>query len=625
MKRLIPIFLAAALFCGCGTADVTETADPSETEATLAAVDPTEPGGSYDPDSAIEKATAGAVRAYPLSIAGAYAMTCVGSDVLLFSGTGTTTIIKLTGDNLYVTAAAQIDCRIHPEDTSVTVTEKGVSYFDGNAKEMVLLDTNLKEISRISLPEDLVGTPVMTADRKNIYYCTADSIRVLTLDNGISRMLKEITYESQTVEAVLLDGAVLQVRLGDGISEKYLFLSTDTGRTLREYSGSLTVKTVSDRWYATVSEGILNAFLYGQGEESPMMLTPRDYTSQGIILETLNRAVTVTHIDGGLQLDVYDLETGMRTAALALEGCSDIESMEVNAAGEICVLGKTDSGSLILYRWDTAGTPADDSAFYSGSRYTLEEPDADGLAACEVLATDMESRYGVDISFYTVATAVEPWNYNLTAEFHPTVLMDALTALDEALSVYPQGMLSMVMSGISEDPIHICIVREITGSPESGNLETVPGIQFWQGSSNYVVIRAGCDMPDVLYRQMYYAMENYLMSNSNDLYDWEYLNPSGFDYDYDYTTYLTREDTTYLEGEKRYFIDAYSMTFPREDRAAIMQYAMIPGNEELFAGSRMQAKLKALCKTIREACGLTKSRDTFLWEQYLAKSLAYSK
>ena len=67
------------------------------------------------------------------------------------------------------------------------------------------------------------------------------------------------------------------------------------------------------------------------------------------------------------------------------------------------------------------------------------------------------------------------------------------------------------------------------------------------------------------------------------------------------------------------------MSFPKEDRARIMEYAMLSGNQELFRGQIMQEKLKTLCQGIREAYGLKKSSETFLWEQYLRKPLAYQK
>ena len=67
------------------------------------------------------------------------------------------------------------------------------------------------------------------------------------------------------------------------------------------------------------------------------------------------------------------------------------------------------------------------------------------------------------------------------------------------------------------------------------------------------------------------------------------------------------------------------MSFPKEDRARIMEYAMTEGNEEYFRSTTMQSKLKLLCEGIREAFKLKKSPETFLWEQYLNTSLAYTK
>ena len=67
------------------------------------------------------------------------------------------------------------------------------------------------------------------------------------------------------------------------------------------------------------------------------------------------------------------------------------------------------------------------------------------------------------------------------------------------------------------------------------------------------------------------------------------------------------------------------MSFPKEDRARILEYAMTEGNEHYFQSKTMQSKLRQLCIGIREGFGLKKSPDTFLWEQYLQESLAYTK
>ena len=67
------------------------------------------------------------------------------------------------------------------------------------------------------------------------------------------------------------------------------------------------------------------------------------------------------------------------------------------------------------------------------------------------------------------------------------------------------------------------------------------------------------------------------------------------------------------------------MTYPHEDRARVMQYAMQEGYEDYFVSDTMQAKLRQLCLGIREAFGWKKYEGTFVWEQYLRESLAYTK
>ena len=629
MKRLIAILLACLLLCGCSTAPVAETTEPSET-TTLPAVDPTEPGGSYDPDSAVEAQTNGAVRAYPLSIDNAYGVACMGDDVLVFSGLETTTLTKLSGQNLYVTATAQVGFLLYPDDASVSVTEKGIAYYSAETHELVTLDANLKEISRVSVPEDIMGTPVLSSDRKFLYYCTGSGVRELTLETGISRLLKEFTYPLQYVETLLLDGSVLCVNLGDwegNFSTQYL--STENGQTLWEGESDFYLTGSGDTWYAVLSEGIMTGFVYGDASGDAQMIVPADFTAGGQFLEEMNCLIAESYLEGysGMELDCYDLDSGMRISSLTLEDCGYPWSIRANGAtGEIYVL--TDilsTGQRILYRWDTAALSTGDETVYSGGYYTLDDPDEVGLAWLETQAQEIGDRYGVQILLGEEAVAKEPWDYDMTAEYQVPVLRWALGELETLLEAFPEGMLTDAVANTPDGVLRICIVRYLQGSAESGSLDTADGIQFWYDDNQYIALAVGENMGRTLYHELYHVLESRLLSDSSACYDWEYLNPDGFDYDYDYVANQYREDYQYLEDEDRYFIDMYSMSFPKEDRARILEYAMTGGNERFFQSEHMQAKLLALCKGLREAYGLEKSPDTFLWEQYLTDSLAYTK
>ena len=143
-----------------------------------------------------------------------------------------------------------------------------------------------------------------------------------------------------------------------------------------------------------------------------------------------------------------------------------------------------------------------------------------------------------------------------------------------------------------------------------------------QGKS--VMLAAGDTSEKALYHELYHVMETHILGNSIALDQWAKLNPVGFEYDYDYLANAQRDGSEFLQPDTRSFVDTYSMSYPKEDRARIFEYAMTAGNEPLFAASPLQYKLKMLCQGIREAFGLKKSPENFLWEQYLNQPMAYT-
>ena len=616
MKRVFALLLLVLVLCGCTAEEPEETTDTTET--TLPAADPTEPAGSYLPNSAVEAATGGAVLAYDLGIQDAYAMIRMDEGLLVFSGTDNTTLTKLTGSNLYITATCQLGFRIHPGDPSVHVSEKGVICYDRATCQLVQLGTTLKEISRVQLPEDLTGTPLISGDRATVYYCTERYAWELTLETGIERMIKEIMEPFAGTEALLLDGRVLCCGLASG---EQIFLSTENGKTLWQGNGEITVTGAGENWYAIVPEAGFRAYVYGSADARKQMLIPEPFDRDGFYLEEMNCLVTISEEETGTVLDCYDLTTGNRVSSLTLEQESLQYLTEDAAEGVICVL----TANQMLCRWNVAALPTGDETVYSGPRFTLESPDAEGYARCEAYAAEIGDKYGVRILFGAEAVAVRSADYELTGEYMVPVLLRELEKVDGYLAAYPAGMLKTAVADTTGGELHICIVRGITGSAESGILDAVAGAQFWQDGNAYVVLAVGQENGGELYHQMYHTLEIRMMSNSNACYEWDSMNPKGFTYDYSYILNQSREDTKYLEGKNRYFIDLYSMSFPTEDRARIMEYAMQEGNEACFESKAMQAKLKALCLGIREAYGLKKSPETFLWEQYLQKSLAYTK
>lgn len=619
MKRLIPILLVLLLLCGCAAEP-----EPTETQApTTEYVEPTEPSGSYAPGSEAELATVGALRAYPVAEEYAYAIAASGSDVLVFSGLERTVLTLMTGENLYTVARTTLDIMVHPDNPSFRITEKGITYFDSTDRSIVFLDQDLNEVSRKQTPEAMTGSPILSGNRMKLYYCTADAIRVLDLETGIDRLLKEISYPEQRLEGILLNDTVLYCCISDESGEEALFLSAETGELLHQRDNDLTVSTGEGSYYARIPEGTMQLSLFGRLGEEPQMLNPRDPFADVWYLEAVDAAVTSAGTTGSLALDYYDLETGLRSAALELDELNIPWSIEASAeTGYVYLLAdNTDGSGQTLYRWDTKLSPVEDETVYTGDRYTLENPDANGLALCDDRAYSLSQTYGVEVLVGMDAVANEPWDYELYPEYQVPVLNQMLDQLEQVLETYPKGFFTTLSEKSTQIPVKVCLVRSMSGSPESGSLDTANGIQFWIEDDAYVVLAAGDLFSQTFYHEMFHVIETCVYGHSNAYDDWNKLNPKGFEYDYDYLINLDRAEEDYLQPETRSFIDTYSMSYPKEDRARIMEYAATAGGESYFTSDTMQKKLTALCTGIREAFDLREYPNVLIWEQYLEKPL----
>ncbi len=623
MKRILITLVACLLLCGCGPEPETEaTMAPSQPETQP----PAEPAGWYEPDSDVETATGGAVRRYPLPIPDACAMTWLGGDLLVFSGSEVTTLTRLAGENLAEAGRIRIHESLSPEDPSLRVTEEGIAWFSRETGETVLLDETLQEVERIALPGDAVGTPLLSASRKSLYYCTGDSVRVLERETGISRLLLETDYPRQELEGLYLQDSVLRCRLREeNGDEGIIYLSAADGRILYRTGEEIPLTTYENRCYALRCEGAMQVLVFGEAEAERRMLLPRDITAAVWPLESAHAAVTAARNgEGTLCLEYYRLSDGLLVSSLELDGCGMPLSILAAPEGEAVYLLCHDenAGGEVIYRWDATALGTDDGKVYTCPRYTLDAPDGEGLAACREYARELETRYGLEILLYTDATANQPRDYWLGAEYQVPLIHRELETLSRLLAAFPEGFLSLAAENTEADRLRLALVRTIEARPEAAVPEAAPGIHYWVGEEPYIALTVGNLTESTLYHQLYHAIESRIFAESQILYEWNKLNPEDFAYDYSYTRWEDRGENEYMAGESQAFIDSYAMTFPKEDRARILEYAMVSGNEAYFAPETMQKKLYILCLGIREAFGLTESGETYLWEQYLREPLA---
>ncbi|EJW93747.1 secreted protein, partial [gut metagenome] len=155
MKCIFPLVLVCLLLCGCGApapAIPTEfSAPPATEEASLS--------------SAIFAGRDGSLESYRLPQTDAYALAALDFGLLVLSGQEHTELSLFSWQDFTQQARCQLDFFLDPQVPSFQLCADGISCYDSQTGCILVLDGSLKRIRRISAPEDLVGSPLLSPDR----------------------------------------------------------------------------------------------------------------------------------------------------------------------------------------------------------------------------------------------------------------------------------------------------------------------------------------------------------------------------------------------------------------------------------------------------------------------------
>lgn len=604
MKQFITGVLCCLLLCGCSAAPE-PTGTASETEASTA------PAGFYAPGSALEQQYHGAVLAYPLGRGDAHGLFSFEDKLLLMSGDDVTTLTLLEGDMLSPTAVIELAFFLAPEDPSLVIREKTLSFYDPVSKETVVLDGQLQPVRRIPAPDGLSGKPILSHDGNRLYYCSETALMVWDLEADLRRMVKEMAYPAQSVTGLHCDGTVVQCTTG----ETNLFLSGETGTLIRQWDGPIALTSESKTFQAAFRLGLMDLLVWDTGAGAKLLL-PENLNGNYLLLSPHPGVVRIAPVSSDhIQVEYYTLENGIRSSVLALAP----EQQPIAAAYSggyvylLCQDAASSAGTIL--RWDLAALASNDATVYQGDYATDVAPQEEAMARCDAYAKALSRRYGISVHIGSDAAARQPWDYELEAEMQPALILRQLEQLDAQLAGFPAEILTATASNFSS--LNLCLVRSVTGTSQSGALGRATGVQFLDGTDAYVVIAAGPYSEQALCHELFHAMETHIFNFSIAFDQWDQLNPAGFRYTYGHAANENRDSGIYLQPEHRSFVDAYSMSFPKEDRARIFEYAMLEGCRDLFKAPVLQSKLAAICDGIRQAYDLEDDTASFPWEQYL--------
>ena len=599
MKRIVLVLLAVLLLTGCAAGEKTENT-PAEP-----VVEATTPVSIYMANSSVEQQTGGAVKVYVPQDGTYIGMGAMNGKVVLV--TDLTQLILMDAQTGELGASVKVGETISCQATDFTVSDRGISYYREQGRELVFLNTNLQREATVEIPEGISGHPCVSHTNQEVYYCKDKEVRAMDLQTGISRIVKRQVCETIELEESHLDGTMLACKVVDEQGrESMLYLNSADGQTMDDANQLTDLQTGDTQYLVTRTDGPVQEQIYGAiGKQNHTLTLDKPLTA----VFQMNGGYCWSMDDSALVMDFYDFNTGTHSAHVRMVGVKEPISVAADDR-YIWVLAK-EGETEMLYRWEVALSPTGNNHSYLEPLYTRQYPDAKGLEQCAQRAKELEDKYGFSVTVGKEALAVNG-GYDLVDEFQVPVLADMLQTLEKVIVRFPEGFLK---ESLVKGNMHFAMVRSISGDRNV--------VQFYENGEAYILVAATGNVEANILHGIGYIIDSHVLGNSRDYDTWKGLNPSGFDYDYGYANYKKHEDSDYLTDEYRAFTDAFAMTFPHEDRCRLFVYAMMENNTSVFANDTMQAKLKRMCQGIRESYGYERDGNTYPWEQYLNISLAH--
>ncbi len=283
-------------------------------------------------------------------------------------------------------------------------------------------------------------------------------------------------------------------------------------------------------------------------------------------------------------------------------------------------------GKDMLMFWDMQATvDGEDLAFE-----TISEEETIGTAVSKdlyVKANTLSETYGIKIKIAEFCMT-DSYSYIVEQIFDETQIAEGLEILEIVLASYPEGFFEQLKYG-SQRVIEIHLAGDLFSYNKiDQSYTTVAGFANSVGFKNHMVvdITAGTHaVTKTFYHEIMHLIDYRMMFDAKIREDavysedvWCSFNPKGFKYVEEYNEL---PDGYYNDGYGKWFIDNYARTNSKEDRARIMEYAMIGDTNAFPAGSGRLNKLEYLCECIRDTFDTTGWPKVTVWEQTLADSL----
>lgn len=606
MKKLLCILLALLLLTGCGgpAADETTIPEPTETEPPIPWIE--EVGKPWDQE--------GVLTELPLTIPDGVHYDTVqefDGDLLLWD-------IDNHLENVYTLEM----CLIELDDGTVA-GENEISFSDWVfpqilGDQMYLCDNAAGKVFQLNKQLDVVktwdmepmeGSYTVGANEILYIYDWNGSVKTQDLNTGETRPLLEGDPYIDFFN-IFGENVSIEYYSADTGAEMMAVLDLTTGQVLHApIRGRFTSVNYSDGvWFCDIYDDSVTVFV-GTNEFD---FVQADIGNGNLQFADGNKLL-LNHEDG-CSVSLHELDgTAIAKATICTApynyGCFAVIPSEVYG-GYFMVISDYSTSYRLLY-WDITNSGAGEDILFE----PVPAPD-EMEAAVRQRVDALQIEYGLNI---LVGQDCDTYFYDFEVE--PVtdwmLISDALDILEDALEDYPEDFFLQLRYGDVQS-----VVIQLVGTLTATNSQYTDSYTAFvqdEYSSQVMVVDIQIAEEQTYYHEFSHIIDSYLawdaMNRQDALFSeeaWNALNPDwfpGYTYDYSWQQYV--EDYSC-------FVDSYSTIKPTEDRARVLEYAMVDYGYYTFEGSdTLMEKLSYYCRCIRDAFDTTGWPETVLWEQYL--------
>jgi len=511
---------------------------------------------------------------------------------------------------------------------NVQVCGDKIAVIDWGVGQVTLLDCTFEEIGHYNTFSTYCAIYLDEA-AEHIYTFTKEGIRVLDIES------EKTTYLLEDVMLLLASS-----KCGNTVTVTYTDANTQLGEnavvdldagTIEKipFEGAVhSVEYNEGIWMAGVTEED-NAYYLGKAERpKKFSVQGENYAAMTLVANPLRLMKSTYDDEGRTTLTLYSLDGKYLSQTKLPERIASViyEPVWSEADGGYFLIAIDNTGKDMLLFWDMSiPTVGEDITLVSA--YEEEETDSEVSKSLLERAEKMEAKYGVEVLIGD-QTEESYGIYNMAREMNEAYIAEGLDALEVALKKYPDGFMKQLLYGDQKKlEFHMTGAFSLKEYPEGevNGFTSYIGLAQEAAGKNVVVVditMAG-SIEQTLHHEIMHIIDNKLRFDANlregALYSeetWNTYNPEGFAYVEDK---FHLPESIYNDGYEGYFIDIYSRTTANEDRARIMEYAMVDADWAFSNAEGRYAKLKFLSDCIRDAFDTKGWPEKTVWEKTLER------